>query len=228
MKKFLIVTAGIGLLLAAVWFLTPRSEQPARLTDMPWQIEIFEDGTSRVMGIHIGKATLSDLIGRYGRPEGIALFVNPEGILSLEAYFDGVRNGPFSAKLILTLVAGQSEMQALAERAVGREGGPSGDQRLLLAEGDKPLQTHRLISGLTYIPAYGQLDADFFRSRFGEPTTWRRNSETSVSWFYPERGLSILLDSEGKEILQYEAPKDYRGPTEPPSDAEGKGTGQPQ
>ncbi|MBU0499723.1 MAG: hypothetical protein KJ558_15655 [Gammaproteobacteria bacterium] len=228
MKKFLIITAGIGLLLAATWILAPRPEQPTRLTEMPWQIEIFEDGTSRVMGIHIGKATLSDVVERYGRPQGIALFMNQGGSMSLEAYFDSIKNGPFSAKLIVTLVAEHPEMQALAERAIGREGGPSGDQRLLLAEQDKPLQTHRLISGLTYIPAYGQLDADFFRSRFGEPKAWRRNNENSVSWFYPERGLSILLDSKGKEVLQYEAPRDYPGPEELPSDDENKGTGHAQ
>ncbi|OGT91863.1 MAG: hypothetical protein A2286_07585 [Gammaproteobacteria bacterium RIFOXYA12_FULL_61_12] len=214
MKKFLTIMSGIGLLLVAAWFLAPKPEQPARLTDMPWQIETFEDGTSKALGVHIGKSTLADVIERYGRPEGIALFVNKEGAMSLEAYFDSVKTGPFSAKVILTLTADPAELSALAGRAMGRDSGPSGDQRLLLAEEDKSIQSQRRISGLTYIPAYGQLDADFFRARFGEPRAWRRNSESSVSWFYPDRGLSILLDAEGKEMLQYEAPKDYRGPKE--------------
>lgn len=218
MKKFLILTGGVGLMLALIWFLAPRPEQPTQLTDMPWQIEPQADGTAKVLGIHLGQSTLADAITRYGRPEGLALFVNREGNMSLEAFFDSIKSGPLSAKLILTLQANPEELKALAARALTSEASPSGDHKILLAEADKPLQAQRLVRSITYIPGFSGLDADFFRPRFGEPKAWQRNSESSVSWYYPDRGLSILIDAEGKEMLQYEAPRDYRGPTETPKE----------
>ena len=70
----------------------------------------------------------------------------------------------------------------------------------------------RPVRSLTYIPLYGELDAEFFRSRFGEPAAWRRIDDTSVQWFYPDRGLSILIDANSKEVLQYAQPRDFSLP----------------
>jgi hypothetical protein len=37
-------------------------------------------------------------------------------------------------------------------------------------------------------------------------------SEHAVSWLYPELGLSLLIDAEGKEAFEYVAPRDFRMP----------------
>ena len=220
MKNFLMVTVAVAVLLAAVWQFSPKPEQPDRMTNLPWQIEIFEDGTSKALGIHIGESSLADVMVVYGTPEGIALFTDKEGNMSLEAYYGTIHTGPLKAKLVLTLDADVHEMHAMAERAITSHAGPSGDYKLVLAEQDKASQSHRIVTGMAYIPGYSKLDAEFFRKQLGEPTTWKRNNETSVQWFYPKRGLSVLIDAEGKEVLQYVAPKDYSGPTEPPEESE--------
>lgn len=218
MKNFLMIAGGVALILIGIWLFAPKPEHPARITNLPWQIETFEDGTSKVLGIHLNHSRLTDVMAVYGELEGIGLFVSKEGKMSLEGYFDPIRTGPLKAKLVVTLGVPKAEMQAMAQRATNHEAGPSGDFKLILAEQDKSAQTQRIVTGLAYMPGYKRLDAQFFRERFGEPVAWKRIDETSVQWFYPKRGLSVLIDAEAGEMLQYVSPKDYDGPTETPKE----------
>ena len=215
--RIALITLGLVVAVAAgVWLLprNPAGIDGERRTDLPWQITPLQDGTSRVIGLHLGTATLADAIARCGEPESVALFISPDARRSLEVYFGTVRFGPFDAKIIVTLEACDDLLDTLAANAVGREGTRDGDTKLLLAESDKAGLVGQRLSGITYIPAYGGLEADFFRDRerLGEPARWRRVNDHAVSWFYPELGLSLLIDAEGKEAFEYVAPRDFRMP----------------
>ncbi|MBF0255809.1 MAG: hypothetical protein HQL47_04985 [Gammaproteobacteria bacterium] len=212
MNNFFKVVIPVGLILLLLWVLVPAPQVAERMNDMPWQIELFENGSSKALGIHLGQDSLEDVMRLYGPPEGMALFAaTADGKdMSLEAYFGTVRNGPLAAKLVLVLEASREEMFAMGERALTRKPGPSGAYQWLLAEPDKALMQSRRIKSLTYIPLYGQLDEEFFKTRFGEPASRARVDEKVERWFYPDKGLSILIDQEGKEVLQYVMPRDFR------------------
>ena len=216
MNRYLMIAGAIALMVVGVWLFSPPPVQQTRMVDLPWQIETFEDGTSKIFGIHLHKTTLAEVIAKYGDMEGIALFIDKKGKMSLEAFFNKIKTGPLLAKLVVTLDAPEKEMKAMAGRALTRETTPLGDSKLLLDEADKGVQGQRVVTGLAYIPNYKRLDAPFFRKRFGEPVSWKRIDEHTVQWFYPERGLSIRIDAEAGEVMEYVAPKDYDGPTEPP------------
>ena len=62
------------------------------------------------------------------------------------------------------------------------------------------------------LPTYGGLEADFFRERLGEPAAWKFEDEERVLWFYPDKGLSLLIDSDGKDIFQYSMPRNFEIP----------------
>mgnify|MGYP000113781179 CR=1 FL=1 len=53
------------------------------------------------------------------------------------------------------------------------------------------------------------------RQPFGlaEPAAWLQESEQAVSWFYPELGLAVLIDNEAREVLEYQAPRDFVMPS---------------
>lgn len=218
MKRFLTIAGSVALMLVGFWLFGPTPTQPKRMVDLPWQIETFEDGTSKVFGIHLYNTKLEQLIAKYGAMEGIALFVDKQGRMSMEVFFHKVKTGPLLAKLVVTLEVPEEEMKAMAERALTSESTAVGDSKLILAEADKGAQGHRVIKALAYIPSYRRLDAPFFRQRFGEPASWKRIDEHTVQWFYPDRGLSIRIDAEAGEVMEYEAPKDYDGPTESPEE----------
>lgn len=209
-------------LLAFMWFAPepgPDALQPR--TDLPWQITVNPDGSSRVFDLELGKATLADAMAKFGALEGLALFKAAQGEPVLEAYFGNVQFGPLKAKVVTGLDADTNELEEMLERAGGRDASPSGDWKYPLND---PPQIHgqRRLKLITYVPGTRGLDAEFFRSRFGEPAAWLRESETAVSWFYPAIGLSVLIDEEASEVLEYQPPRDFvmpsgvsTGPTEP-------------
>jgi hypothetical protein len=52
-------------------------------------------------------------------------------------------------------------------------------------------------------------------SRFGRPSERIRSSESVEHYLYPDRGLDVVLDSKGKELLQYVAPQQFELLREP-------------
>ncbi len=147
-------------------------------------------------------------MAKFGGLEGLALFESKAGPLVLEAYFGNVQFGPLKAKVIVGLNATPDELDAIRARATDREGSPSGDWKYRLA--DLP-QDHvqRRLRGITYLPGTRDLDAAFFQQRFGEPAATLRESEQAVSWFYPRLGLSVLIDDDAREVLEYRPPRDF-------------------
>jgi hypothetical protein len=187
----------------------PDALQPR--TDLPWQVSVNPDGSSRVFDIELGSATLEDAMRKFGGLEGLAVFEPNDGPMVLEAYFGNVQFGPLKAKVIAGLEAGDQELEEMRARAINREGTPSGDWKYPLNDPLK-IHTQRRVSLITYLPGTRKLDAEFFRDRFGEPAAWLQETETAVSWFYPEMGLSVLIDDEAREVLEYQPPRNFNMP----------------
>lgn len=210
-----LLVLGAGLVLfMLIWLLLPAPTQDpgAARTDLPWQIQLFDDGSSEVFGLRLGHSTLADTVERFGPYEELALFEAKDGSHSLEAFFGTVSFGPLKAKVVVSLEAPAEQLTALAARAQERKGSPTGDWKLFLDPSDLDGQLARPLATLTYIPSYGGLEADFFRQRLGEPEAWQTVDEESVKWFYPRKGLSLLLDTKGKEVLEYVAPRNFQLP----------------
>lgn len=205
---------GIGLLVAtmgAFWLVSPPppTELDRRaLSDLPWQVGLPGDGTSRVLGMNLGEATLADAVARFGSPDGAGLFQAERG-RSLEAYFSTVRLAGLEGRLVLTLAATAEELDRAAARAVGAERVASGATRLTLSAEDKATLLGRPITGISYLPRYKGLEANFFRERLGEPAAWREIDERSVLWFYPELGLTLLISSADGAVFEYVPPGDF-------------------
>ncbi len=177
-------------------------------TDLPWQITPHANGSSRVLDLELGTATLADAMQKFGGVEGLAVFEPTQGPMSLEAYFGTVRFGPLNAKIIARLAIDNGELETLRNRAAKREGSPSGDWKYPLQEGPEAHAERRLLA-VSYIPGTRNLDPAFLRDRFGEPAATLQEGEQAVSWFYPAKGLSILIDDKAREVLEYQAPRDF-------------------
>ncbi len=211
-----------GILLAAVvtalalYFLMPdpREDVTRQRTDLPWQVTTFPDGTSQVIDLHLGEDDLARAVQKLGPYEELALFEGKDGHYSLEAWFGNVEFGPLKAKVTVSLALGPARAQALAAQAVERKPSPTGDWKLLLPSAVNATLDDALVVGLTYIPAYGGLDEAFFRERLGEPDAWQRVDENRVRWFYPDRGLSLLIDADGKEVFEFVLPRQFELPAD--------------
>jgi hypothetical protein len=194
-----------------IFFVTPPAdhEQTMQRTDLPWLVTVEPDGSSRVFDLHIGTSTLKDAIAKFGNPEAVALYIRESGTRDLETYFGTVSMGPLKAKIILNLLVDGKRLDEFEANAIKQEFSAEGDKKLLLDSEDKQSLGDARIAGITYIPTYKGLEADFFRERFGEPAAWKVEDEEHVQWFYPDIGLTLLMSTEGREILQYRMPRDF-------------------
>lgn len=198
----------------ALFFLAmpdPQIGEKLQKAEFPWNITLHEDGSSEVFSLKPGFSTLQDVQVRFHEAEEIAIY-HGQTKDSLEAYFDTVKIGPLEAKLVITLTAGKEELEKMLERARGLALSGDTDRKIKLSTEDQLQALQRTISGITFIPKYSGLDSAFIKERFGEPSAWLRLNENAVQYFYPDRGLSILIDAEGKEVLEYKHPAQFELP----------------
>jgi len=200
----------LGLLLIvigiAALMLIPSPQAPA---EKPWEVTVMPDGNSRVLGIHLGHTdykTAQQQLGVFGKT---ALFVDPDGSKSVEAYFDSINLAGLSAKLIMNLGVAKTRLQSMQEQAGAGELQPSGAHQYELTEQDREYLLRVPVIGLTYIPSV-RLDRQMIQSRFGDPARSEQSEmdekgQITETWFYPAIGLSVLFQSKQKTLLVYRA-----------------------
>ena len=200
-----------GLLaLTTVLLLTACGQQETtRIDNLPWQIEIFPDGHSKVFGIELGKSTTLEAKRALDKKADFNLFKSADGSISLEAYYGTVRLGVLEAKLIAEVEATQEQLKKLGEHAENARAQPSGAWKFDLRDEDYLTIQNWPVRSLTYIPTAVQFDTELLEKRFGKPSERKPIDAGREYWLYPDKGLVIMLADKEKEILQYVAPSDF-------------------
>ncbi len=193
-----------GLILFFVSACERVDEQPKEDV-YPWQITVQADGKTRVFGITLTETTLRDAATILGREYKLGLFETPGLPLSLEAYFNEITMGGISGKFVLTLEVTQEELAELMQKAINRKVLESGARRYSLTREDNNRLAQRRVTSLSYIP-YINLDDEIIQQRFGEPAERIIVDQQRQHLLYPELGLDLMLDKDGKELLQYVVP----------------------
>lgn len=191
-------------------------EKPAvhAVGGLPWQIEVLADGGSRVFGLTLAHSTLGDARGRFGMDMEIAVIAAPGEPGSLEAYYNNVRVGIFMGKMILVAGVDKETVARLRQRAIKSVHMDSSTRKYILHHDDLALAWRAPIASVTFIPA-ASLDEQAVLRRFGAPAERIRVDERVEHFLYPDKGLDLALDSKGKEVLQYVAPRQFARLREP-------------
>ncbi len=218
MKILLSLLTIVALVLGLSWWFAPEPspELLTPRTDLPWQIHVNNDGSLHVFDLDIGRSTLTEATAKFGSPERAAVFQRKAGGFDLEIYFGKVHFGPLTAQVVVKLAAPEDRLRALAEQADKREASPTGDWKFPLHDETLAELMNQPMIAISYVPGTHDLNPAFFLKRFGAPTAWfpEPDSTTAHSWFYPDRGLSILIDDKGPDVLEYVRPTDFRLPTD--------------
>lgn len=209
--KFALSVVLLILALIALPFLIPgagkqQGGDPER--GLPWQIELDAQGGSRVFGLQPGTSTLGQVRERFGADVEVAIIATPDEVGSLEAYYNQVPLGFVLAKVIVTVDASPDAIAAMRERALKAQYMESSTRKIRLHPDDLAAAEALPIRALSVIPSVN-LDEAAVIQRFGEPGERLRISDKRVHLLYPAKGLDVILDQDGKELLQYVAPRNF-------------------
>ena len=221
-KKITFGILVVGVLVIAVSLLTPvpvdkegSSQDLPMAQFLPWQIEPTTQGSIRVFGLTLGESTLQEAEDLYHGGAKVSLFVSPESIYKVEAYFDKVILGGLSAQFVLVMALSQEQQMAMYQRGARVSNLGSGKKKVTLTGEDLQTVFATPIASLAYLTRT-RLDDELLLKRFGEPAQRIRESENNTThWLYPDLGLDVALNDEGRAVLQYVSPKEFSGLMKP-------------
>ena len=219
MKKILfpcLALLAVTVLFFLLPLLLPTQEvtQPASNIGLPWEIDRDEAGQTRVFGLAPGVSTLNDAIARFGNEMELAIIIAADAPrdkeandATLESYYKQITFGGMRAHLILTLDAPPSMVLSMLERSVKGKYTQIGSRKFSLHPDDAKLAGTLPLTALTLVPNVN-LNAETIVSRFGPPVETIPMGNLQ-HYLYPDKGLNVVLDSKGKELLQYVAPAEF-------------------
>ena len=201
-----IIVAALAILLGpVVWQFTHYQPQDVPSSGLPWQIETLPGGEAQVFGLTLGKSTLADARARFGPEMQLAVIAEPDERGNVEGYYEGVTAGFVAGKLIVTADLPPEAIDGMRERAPKTQYMQSTTRRATLAPADEAAALAAPIRGLAFIPS-AQLDEAVILERFGQPAERIRVNDHQEHLLYPAKGLDLVFDSKGRELLQYVAP----------------------
>jgi hypothetical protein len=209
--KFAISIVALILFALIVPFLLPgagKKEGVDPNINLPWQIELDGKGGSTVFSLQPGVSTLGDVRQKFGAEMDVAIIAEPDEIGLLEGYYSQVALGFVLAKVIVTGNAKNEAISEIRERALKAQHMESTTRKITLHPDDLAAVDKMPIKAISVIPTVN-LDEATVIQRFGPPGERVVVSEKRVHLLYPEKGLDVLVDAEGKELLQYVAPRDF-------------------
>ena len=207
MKKAIAITLlGLAVLVGpVVWQFLNFDPKAVPTSGLPWQIETLPGGEAQVFGLTLGKSTLADARARFGPEMQLAVIAEPDERGNVEGYYEGVTAGFVAGKLIVTADLPPEAIDGMRERAPKTQYMQSTTRRATLAPADEAAALAAPIRGLAFIPG-AQLDEAVILERFGQPAERIRVNDHVEHLLYPTRGLDVVLDTKGRELLQYVAP----------------------
>jgi hypothetical protein len=204
-RKIILGVLALTLIALALAISLPGGRKVDEAPKLPWLVAVNDSGLSSVFGLTVGASRLAEARTIF-QEQGVSnLFQSEADELSVETYFQSLYLSGIRADMVLTLEVDQPTLREFFDRGVRISKLESGAKKINLTGEDEARLADARIGHITYIPGT-DLPEDLILSRFGEPS--RRLAEASgiVHWLYPEKGLDIAVNPDGKEVLQYVQP----------------------
>jgi len=209
MTKLFSLLVFLTIIVAAFLYLKPAGDYSSQtIKGLPWQIELLPDGTSKVFGVTLGQSTLGEAREQLGDDMELAIIVVAADDHGLEMFYSHYTAGVFSGKLIVAADIGPDTLEQLLDRAVNAEYLESGARKFHVNPDDLPVAYQAAVKSITFIPGIA-LDEQTALKHFGTPAETIRRSDQVAHLLYPGKGLDLTINKDGKDILQYVAPREF-------------------
>ena len=209
-RRFLLPLIIATISLLAFWLLKPDASRQVMppVTQLPWEITVNEDGTTTVFHLTLERSTAADAVAKLATDHDLALIDNTDTPPGLELYFSNFQTGPIKAKLVIGLQSTTDQLRAMQQRAETFDYTSSGARKYRLQASDVDRALQLPISSLTLLPS-AALKPDVINARFGDPKQVIKTEEGHQHWLYPNLGLDIVINEDGKDAIQYVAPQSF-------------------
>lgn len=210
-RPFLVaLLAGAAVVVVALalplWHLVGGAPPPAA-DGLPWQVQ-RQGAAIRVFGLQLPGSSIADARRIWGDELQVAVMAQRGEAGALEGYVERFDRGGVGGRLLLATELPAAQLAQLRDNAAKSEPVDADARRWRLRAADVAATAVTPLTGITFIAA-ANLDAATLRQRFGAPAERWRTGERLEHWLYPDRGLAIVLDAQGKEVLQFVAPADF-------------------
>ena len=202
-KKIIFWVVSLSLVALALAILLPGGRQPDPNPKLPWDVQSAGNQSIRVFQLTLGSSTLDEARSVFQMQGKANLFIGDDGKPAMEAYFERVFLSGLRADFVLVLDADDGLLTELYDRGSRISRSTDATHKVELSSEDQSLVSKLPIRLINYIP-YANLDEQLIKDRFGVPAQKIAELETGIiHWIYPDRGLSIGLNPDGKELIQY-------------------------
>lgn len=201
-RKIVLGLSVVILLALAVAILIPGGRTTESQPRLPWQINVDAEGDSTIFGLTLMRSTLNDAQQLFQAQGKTNLFVSKSGDYALESYFQRLTLSGLRADIVLTYELQQDTAEAMYQRGLRISQLGSGTKKVDLSVEDRQVAGTMKIRYITYLPA-ADLDEALIRQHFGVPKQQIAEDSGVMHWLYPEKGLDIAVNPEGKEVFQY-------------------------
>ena len=207
-RKIFLGILAASLIAVALAILLPGGRTVDKNPKLPWLIQIDDNGRSTVFGLTLGVSTLAQAREMFRAQGESNLFAGDDQVYTVESYFQRLFLSGLRGDMILTVNVDPAVISGMYERGLRISQLGSGAKKVKLADEDLATLAHARIGSLTYIPGT-DLDPALLAERFGEPARRIQEPDGASHWLYPDKGLDIAVNPDGREVLQYVSPADF-------------------
>lgn len=201
----------VAAFIPALWQmrLVQNGSAPTSARDAPWESQVSADGSLWALGLRLPGATLADAQSLWNGGLQVVLRVSREGDNSLEATVETARPGGVQGRLVLQAAASSEQLARWASRPAKEERTASLTRHLSLQPDDLREALAAPIRLVAFVPQ-AHLDEATAKARFGEPQRVLREGDAVQHWLYPARGMALMLNPEGRDVLRFVAPAQFQ------------------
>lgn len=189
---------------AVFYFFEPeRQEIPADV--LPWNSHYDDAGKLHALGLVLGQSSTQDVITVFDNDYEAKVFSEKdESHKTVEIQFPQIRIATIRGALFLKLDVPKQEIDEIYSSGVETTVTQTGQRAVTPNSEDTEKLILLSFSEMTFIPRKN-LNERALQMRFGEPDRIEDTQDQHIKkWIYPNKGLTVLFNTEGPEAFQYQ------------------------
>jgi len=192
-----------GFSLTLLLMFIPKPDLKVNADIFPWKSHYNENNQLIALGLVINESTANDAVKIFSKDYEILAFSKKDETKKvIEIYFPTLMLSRVRGVATLIMDVPEQLLTDVYTRGVKTTVNTSGNRQVTLTVKDTELIMNHKIKYITYVPKKN-LSEKMIRSRFGEPHEILADKDDITRWIYPTKGLEIIVNPEGAEVLQF-------------------------